>query len=134
MVGHSDFVPVGQNESEILQESPDRLGRGNYLIDGSGEAKDLILATESSEVRGRPPRDKALKPAQRAPRPLNDSNLMLVVGTNKNDRTNTMDFIDKMINQGSKEDPPQSNLKNISDEFKIPEYDGIQTSLMSRQK
>ena len=59
---------------------------------------------------------------------------MLIAGTNKNDRTNTMDFIDRMLDQGSKEDPPQSRLKDISGEFKIPEYDGIQTSLLSRPK
>ena len=34
------------------------------------------------------------------------------------DGTNTMDFIEKMINQ------------DITDDFKIPEYEGIQTSLM----
>ena len=34
------------------------------------------------------------------------------------DGTNTMDFIEKMINQ------------DITEDFKIPEYEGIQTSLM----
>ena len=49
-----------------------------------------------------------------------------------NDRTTTMDFIDKIIN--NEESPPKLNIGSQQSEFKIPEYEGIQSSLKQQQR
>lgn len=57
------------------------------------------------------------------------------------EKTNTMDFIEKMINQGTatnermslkkpiENSPADDSIGHLLKDFKIPEYDGIQTSL-----
>jgi len=73
MVGHSDFVPVPDGQSTIMQPSPDLRGHGRA---GLGDGDDFILATETSEARGMPPFGGVRKPSQNQYRPLNDANLM----------------------------------------------------------
>lgn len=63
------------------------------------------MATENSDAKIRPPRVPSVKNLKTKKMSTSDG-------------TNTMDFIEKMINQ------------DVSDDFKIPEYEGIQTSLM----
>ena len=76
MIGHSDFVPVPDGQSTIMQPSPDlRSGRGKDR-DGLGDGDDFILATEQSDARGMPPYGGVRKPSQNQYRPLNSGNLM----------------------------------------------------------
>ena len=48
------------------------------------------------------------------------------------ERTNTMDFIDKMLNNDMKEN--ETNYKKMyeGNDFKIPEYDGFQQSVLKQ--
>lgn len=60
------------------------------------------------------------------------------------EKTNTMDFIEKMINQGAAENqkmslkkpieasPADDSIGHLLKDFKIPEYDGIQASLVKK--
>lgn len=80
---------------------------------GSYNNNQLILATEHSD--GKPPRHRSSAGFQQQ-----KTQGSVKLGS---EGANTMDFIDRMLSGDNTE---QVNLE----EFKIPEYEGIQTSLM----
>lgn len=109
MIGHSDLVPVPGNETPLVYPSPAPRGQGRISIGGLGVTDDMIMATENSDARGmigafdRNDYDRRDKPTTNNYRPLDQANMMLMAGTNNNDRTNTMDFIDKIINDDNRQ-------------------------------
>lgn len=107
MIGRSDFIPVANIESsanqralELLQPSayknspaPTDFGKSSFVLEDTSK---LLLASEHSEAPYRLPKasNKDLNPFPRDI--VNDFNFQGDDG----DRTNTMDFIDKMLNKG----------------------------------
>ena len=103
MIGHSDLVPVPGNETPLVYPSPAPRGQDRISVSGLGVTDDMIMATENSDARGMPGAfDRRDKPTTNNYRPLDQANMMLMAGTN-NDRTNTMDFIDKIINDDNRQ-------------------------------
>ena len=141
MIGHSDFIPVGQIENsankqavallkpEAYKASPARSGFEKSSFD-LGNTSSLIMATENTQYGGNrieniPRRGQNLPEVK----PINDFVLSGVDG----DRTTTMDFIDHMLNKGEqdnklKQSKGAADYKKLfeGNDFKLPEYDGIQ--------
>lgn len=94
----------------------------------------LVLATEHS---ARPSKE----PVERREAGLGNLNMDLSKMSLGGEKTNTMDFIEKIINQGASENeklslkkpiepsaPADDSIGYLLKDFKLPEYDGIQSS------
>lgn len=81
-----------------------------------------MLASEHSSYKPAP--TQKVKP----PPPKYDFKMSAGAG----ERTDTMDFIDKMLDQGDKDNQDYQKMFN-GDNFKIPEYDGFQKLNQTRQ-
>ena len=149
MIGHSDFVHP--EDQRPLDFGANNLSRDPYLDlpskpsnpasrveegkhGGLGDVSQLVLATEHS---ARPSKE----PAERREAGLGNLNMNLSKMSLGGDKTNTMDFIEKIINQGASENeklslkkpiepsaPADDSIGYLLKDFKLPEYDGIQSS------
>lgn len=150
MIGHSDFVHP--EDQRPLDFGAHNLSRDPYLDlpskqssqasraeqekrGGLGDVSQLVLATEHS---ARPSRESA----ERREAGFGNLNMNLSKMSLGGEKTNTMDFIEKMINQGASENeklslkkpiessaPADDSIGHLLKDFKLPEYDGIQSSL-----
>ena len=93
-----------------------------------------MLATENSARASK-------EPAGRREADFGNINMDLSKMSLGGDKTNTMDFIEKMINQGASNNekyslkkpiesaaPADDSIGHLLKDFKLPEYDGIQGS------
>ena len=144
MVGHSDFVQMENQKG--LDFATNNLSSDPYIdvhdkgkskeYSALGEVSQLVLATENSAgpSKERPPMPQAKAGAEPQFGNLNMNLSKMSVGGEK---TNTMDFIEKMINQGAAENntmslkkpieasPADDSIGHLLKDFKLPEYDGM---------
>lgn len=125
MIGYSDFVPYNSSIKEMNpREKPSQQTPYEHEFKKS---REKLLQTNELVMR----QNSDSKPSQRPPQQpykLNSSGLKL---SNKlGSDTNTMDFIDKLLNNNENNDDAIGSSSLNLEDFKIPEYEGIQTSLM----
>lgn len=151
MIGHSDFVQM--EDQKGLDFAANNLSSDPYMdiqdqgkkkeYSALGEVSQLVLATENSAA---PSKERPPVPRTRANQEPQFGNLNMDLSKMSlgGEKTNTMDFIEKMINQGAAENqkmslkkpveasPADDSIGHLLKDFKIPAYDGIQASLVKR--
>ena len=121
MVGHSDFLPVGE-QSQVMNLPPK-------------PEQSVMLASEHSTYKPLPEQSsyKPVPTQQRQVYPRAEPNYDFKMSAAAGERTDTMDFIDKMLNQGEKDNQNYQKMFN-GDDFKIPEYEGFQQSILKKPR
>ena len=150
MIGHSDFVHM--ENQKALDFAANNLSSDPYIdlqaakgqkkdYSSLGEVSQLVLATENSAAQAK---DRLPLPQTNANQEPQFGNLNMDLSKMSlgGEKTNTMDFIEKMINQGAAENEKMSlkkpiekqeaddSIGNLLQDFKIPEYNGMQTNLI----
>ena len=131
MIGHSDFVPLEKgmggsgdayglnpNFNPYAAQSQNMTKKSYQSL---GDTSGLVLATENSTMK---PTKPPIGPGGASPSPFRRKGSKQSYGGGSQ---NTLDFIDNMINQ----DVIPGGKSTLDDSgFKLPDYEGMQTSLM----